>query len=52
MVGNSFHITKGALVEFLKSIDADSVKFDYVRNGNDGFNPCGTPKKQATYEES
>lgn len=50
MYGKTKDTTKYAFRNFLKSVGANSVKFEYVRNCNDEFNPCGTPKKQATYE--
>ncbi len=48
-----YHISKHKfinLVNELKIENIDQVKFEYCDNGNDPFNPCGTVKKQATYE--
>lgn len=30
--------------------DAKEIRFRYVKNGNDVWNPCETLQKQATYE--
>ncbi len=37
--------------DFLRLIkEAKDVRFTYYASGNDPCNPCGTVKKQATYE--
>ncbi|WP_061085209.1 hypothetical protein [Chryseobacterium indologenes] len=44
-----FHVDKNKFFNILK-VYGSHVKFEYVRDGDDEFNPCGTVKKQATYE--
>ncbi len=45
---NWFETSKFDFIRIVKG--ANDIRFFYYANGNDPCNPCGTVKKQATYE--
>ena len=45
---NWFETSRADFIRMCKG--AKEVRFDYYDKGNDPCNPCGTVKKQATYE--
>lgn len=45
---NWFETSRSEFIQMCKG--AKEVRFHYISNGNDPCNPCGTVKKQATYE--
>lgn len=48
-----FELSKYEFIKHLRQVGIDNTfKFSYYANGNDPCNPCGTIKKQATYEFS
>lgn len=49
-MGKWFQYTKNDFLHYLKSVDAKSIRFKYMGNVNDVWNPCGTLQKQAGYE--
>lgn len=45
-----YQVSRAEFISWLRSQESTGVRFIYNSKGNDAENPCGSPKKQATYD--